>query len=249
MKITYIYNSCYLIEYDNYSLLFDFYQDVEKEPGVQWINDYLLSKPQDLYVFVSHSHHDHFNPEILTWKENKANIHYIFSHELIDAGVLEPSEDIRFLDRGEAWSDDNIHVQAFGSTDTGGSFLLTIDGKKLFHAGDLNNWHWCGQVSRMETAAAENHFLCELELVTEALHTLHVAMFPIDPRLGDDYMRGARQFVRRIATDYFLPMHFGDSYDKANAFEKDAQSQTCTYLPVHRKGESYEIIGESYKNA
>ncbi len=71
MIITYIFHSCYLIEFDQFSVLFDFYKDVPREEGKSWVRDYLLSKEQDLYVLCSHSHSDHFNPEILTWKKKE----------------------------------------------------------------------------------------------------------------------------------------------------------------------------------
>lgn len=242
MIVTYIYHSCYLLEFSRFSVIFDFYQDARKNENQFWVEDYLLSKPEDLYVFCTHSHADHFNPDVLEWKAQKNNIKYIFSKELLEAdAVNDSSEDILFLDKGDIFEDDCLKAQAFGSTDIGGSFLLTIDGKLIFHAGDLNNWHWNEEVPKIEASGYENNYLCELELLAESLKHLFLAMFPIDPRLGKDYMRGAEQFVRRVSTDYFLPMHFGDNYDQANAFEKFARQQNCNYLKITQKGESFKI--------
>lgn len=44
-------------------------------------------------------------------------------------------------------------------------------------------------------------------------------MFPVDSRIGTDYMRGARQFIERIKTAAFAPMHFGEDYRGGNAFQ------------------------------
>ncbi len=241
MTVTYIYHSCYLLEYESFSLLFDFYKDVQRDDGSYWIKDYLLSKPQDLYVFCTHSHDDHYNPEVLTWQSKKNNIQYIFSKELLDSGTVYNMHNIIFLDKTEKWEDHNLEVQAFGSTDIGGSFLLTVDGRRIFHAGDLNNWHWNEEVPPAEAASYENNFLCELELVTESLENLCLTMFPVDPRLGKDYMRGAEQFVKRISTNYFLPMHFGENYEQVNAFERYAKQQSCTYLKITHKGQTYKL--------
>ena len=241
MIVTYIYHSCYLLEFSRFSIIFDFYQDVRKNENQFWVKDYLLSKPEDLYVFCTHSHADHYTAEVLEWKSMKENIQFVFSKELLDAGIVEKSKEIVFLDKLEVYEDKNIKAQAFGSTDIGGSFLLTIDGKLIFHAGDLNNWHWNEEVPKIEAAGYENNYLCELELVAESLEHLFLAMFPIDPRLGKDYMRGAEQFVRRVSTDYFLPMHFGDHYDQVNAFEKFARQQNCNYLKITHQGESFNI--------
>jgi L-ascorbate metabolism protein UlaG (beta-lactamase superfamily) len=90
MVVTYIYHSGYAIEFDDFSILIDFHSDVKRDEKTYWVKDYLLGKQNDLYVLCTHSHPDHFNPEILLWKKEKPNIHYIFSvcflsHEAIKA--------------------------------------------------------------------------------------------------------------------------------------------------------------------
>lgn len=240
MKVTYIYHSCFVIEFDKFSLIIDYYKDVPRKEGGFWVKDYLLNKANDLYVLSTHSHADHFNPEILTWKEQKQNIHYIFSDDILTNENIS-NNDAYFLKKGEVFEDEFVRVQAFGSTDIGVSFLITTQGKKLFHSGDLNNWHWNEEVERDKALIYENSYLCELELVAESVEKLYLTMFPVDPRLGKDYMRGAEQFVSRIDTDYFLPMHFGDNYEKANAFGKIAEKHNCRFLEIHKKEETFII--------
>lgn len=241
MTVTYIFHSCYLLEFDGFSILFDFYKDVKRDDGRYWITDYLLGKEDDLYVFCTHSHSDHFNPEILTWGLRKSNVKYIFSQEVMDSVDISAHTQIVFLDKLQVYEDNRIKVKAFGSTDIGGSFLVNVSGQRFFHAGDLNNWHWNEEVSKLESAGYENSYLCQLELLAENVDQLYLAMFPVDPRLGKDYMRGAEQFVNRISTDYFLPMHFGENYEKANAFSRYARLQNCTYLKVAKKGQSFKL--------
>lgn len=241
MTVTYIFHSCYLLEFDGFSLIFDFYKDEVRDDGRFWINDYLLEKPDDLYVFCTHSHSDHFNPEILKWGETRPNTQYIFSKEVMENHDISVYQDIVFLDKLQVYEDDRLKIKAFGSTDAGGSFLVNVSGQRFFHAGDLNNWHWNEEVPKLEAAGYENSYLCQLELVAENIDQLYLAMFPVDPRLGKDYMRGAEQFVSRISVDYFLPMHFGENYDKANAFSRYARLQNTTYLDVHKKGQSFEL--------
>ena len=240
MTITYIYHSCYLIEFQELSLLFDFYKDVARSDGSCWVTDYLLKKEEDLYVFCSHSHSDHFNPEILSWSKKKKNIKYIFSEELLQSKKLLP-ENVLFLRKEESYSDHRIKVKAFGSTDVGCSFLVGCESKLFFHAGDLNNCHWKEEVDADEALTYENNFLCELELLSEKSEDLHVAMFPLDPRLGNDFMRGGEQFVSRIKTDYFLPMHFGENFNLVNMFAEIASKYNSKYLPITHHGQSYEL--------
>ncbi len=240
MTITYIYHSCYLIEFEGFSILFDFYSDTRRKDGSWWVDDYLLGKADDLYVLCSHSHDDHFNPEILAWKERKKNIRYIFSHELLESGKTGP-DDALYLDKGEVFRDARLSIRAFGSTDAGSSFLVDYQNRKFFHAGDLNNWHWSEEVSAEEALSYENQYLCELELLAEQASRVYLAMFPLDPRLGKDFMRGAEQFVSRIKTDLFLPMHFGEGYDQVNRFAEVAASHDCHFLALSHRGQSFSF--------
>ena len=240
MTVTYIYHSCYLIEFDEFSILFDFYEDTLREDGRYWITDYLLNKDEDLYVFCTHSHSDHFNPEILSWKNKKTNIRYIFSHEILESKNVK-DDVVVYLKKEESYRDHRIKTKAFGSTDAGCSFLVRYNNQLIFHSGDLNNWHWRDEVSAEEALSYENNFLCELELISEKSDKLHVAMFPIDPRLGTYFMRGAEQFISRIETKYLLPMHFGDKYDKVNQFESKTFENECTYLPITKRGQSFNL--------
>ncbi|NLI99541.1 MAG: MBL fold metallo-hydrolase [Bacteroidales bacterium] len=240
MTITYIYHSCYLLEFDEFSVLIDFYKDTKREDGRKWIAEYLLQKEEDLYVLCTHSHTDHFNPEILTWKKNKRNIRYLFSDELLTSGKVE-ANDALFLRKEESFRDHRIQLKAFGSTDAGCSFLIGCDGRLIFHAGDLNNWHWNEEVSKEEALGFENSYLCELELLSEKTDDLFVAMFPVDPRLGRDYMKGAEQFVSRVHTKYFLPMHFGEAYESANRFKDIAAKYGVTYLSLFHPGQSFSL--------
>ncbi|MDD2244768.1 MAG: MBL fold metallo-hydrolase [Dysgonamonadaceae bacterium] len=240
MRVTYIFHSCYVVECEGFSMIFDFYKDTKQTDGSMWVNDYLLNKKEDLYVFCSHSHPDHYNNEILRWKERKKNVHFIFSNEVAES-TGEKLADVVYLDKCSIFEDENLMVKAFGSTDIGGSFLIKVGEKYIFHAGDLNNWHWSEEVPSAEALIYENNYLCELELMAEDVEHLFLAMFPVDPRLGKNYMKGAEQFVSRIQTNYFLPMHFSEQYESANAFADIAKTHNCKYLTLSHQGQSFKI--------
>ena len=38
-----------------------------------------------------------------------------------------------------------MKVHGFKSTDEGVAFLIETEGKRIYHAGDLNNWVWEGE--------------------------------------------------------------------------------------------------------
>ena len=139
------------------------------------------------------------------------------------------------------YEDPNIRIEAFGSTDVGISFLIDLQGVRLFHAGDLNNWHWSEESTPQEIRKAEGDFLAEVKCLQQTAPSVDVAMFPVDNRIGKDYMRGAEQFVERIKTTIFVPMHFSEEYKGGNAFREFTESKGCRFLSITHRGESFDI--------
>lgn len=239
MKLIYIYHSGFAIEADNCTIIIDFFKDTEGlTKGI--VHDYLLKKSQKIYVLSTHSHADHFNKNILNWRKERSDIQYIFSKEILDSRHLK-DEDITYLDILKIYSDDNIKIQAFGSTDIGGSFLIECEGKKIFHAGDLNNWHWDEESTDEEILEAEDNYLNQLTLLSEHVSHLDLVMFPVDIRLGKNYMLGAKQFIDTIKTDNFAPMHFIKDYDSANAFESYAKQKGVRFFEIKEKGDTFNF--------
>ncbi|MCL1943707.1 MAG: MBL fold metallo-hydrolase [Candidatus Azobacteroides sp.] len=240
MKINYIYHSCFVIETGDFSMIIDYFKDSGKTSDTGMIHDQILHRPEKLYVLSSHVHSDHFNPEILKWKEIHPDIQFIFSSDIREEGKAKSSDAV-FLKKYDVFSDESITVKAFGSTDAGISFSIEAGGKKIFHAGDLNNWHWNEEASPEYAKEAELFFLKELDDLHREEKHFDVAMFPVDNRLGKDYMKGPRQFIDRINAGLFLPMHFGENYDEGNAFEPYAESKGCRFGKITCKGQSFTI--------
>lgn len=233
MKLTYIYHSGFVIEGECFTLIVDYFQDTDDH----FVEQNLPVFKGKVYVLASHWHPDHFNAEILKWKQQRADIVYIFSKDILRKRLVQ-STDADFILKGQVWEDDVVRVQAFGSTDVGVSFLIEAEGRKIFHAGDLNNWHWSEESTPEEIAVCERHFLKEVDLLAKTTNTLDLTMFPVDPRQGKDYMLGAEQFIDRISTKLFAPMHFSEAYEQANAFRKYAEKSGVDFICWTAKGES-----------
>lgn len=240
MRLTYIYHSGFAIEADGFAILVDYYKDTGKLPDNGFVHDVLLKRPGTLYVLASHFHPDHFNPDILRWKTVKKEIVYILSKDILKRGRAG-KEDAIYMKKGDVYQDTNLRIEAFGSTDAGISFLMEAEGIRLFHAGDLNNWHWQDESTSEEAAEAEANYLKELDDLVKVTNQLDVAMFPVDPRIGTNFMRGAQQFVDRIQTGMFVPMHFWERPAEVVAFGPYAESRGCRYVLLAVPGESTDI--------
>lgn len=240
MKGIYIYHSGFALLDEGVTVIIDYYKDSADRPLTGVVHGELLSRPGKLYVLASHVHADHFNPEVLTWKEMRSDVQYLFSKDILEGGKSD-LWDACYLDKGNVWTDGVLEVEAFGSTDAGISFLLRWDGKIIFHAGDLNNWHWKEESTEAEVREAERAYFDELDVLARRTDRMDLVMFPVDPRLGEDYMLGAKQFVDKFRVDRFVPMHFDDAYDKANAFREYAESRGARFVELNYKGENFMI--------
>lgn len=87
----------------------------------------------------------------------------------------------------------------------------------------------------------ERHFLCELTDITRYTRSMDVVMFPVDPHLGREYMRGPRQFVEQIKTSIFVPMHFDEAYDKAAAFAPIAREYGAVMPEIRSRGQKISL--------
>lgn len=242
MRITYIYHSGFAIEGDGYTILIDYYKDTNtpaSDGHSNYVHDVLLSKPGKLYILSSHFHPDHFNPEILKWKALRPDAIYILSKDILRHRRAPREATPYWLIKGSEYRDETLYVKAYGSTDVGISFYFEVDGLRLFHAGDLNNWHWMDESTPAEWHAAENAFLKERDDLFNDHPKLDVAFFPVDARLGKQYMRGPEQFIQKIKTGLFIPMHFSfTSAEQANAFRPTAESYGCRFFAIHTPGDS-----------
>lgn len=236
MTLTYIYHSCFVVHNEHLSIIFDYYKD---SPDA-WIQKHILSFKGKIYVMCSHSHHDHFNERVLHWKVLNPDIQYIFSKDILDEGYCK-AHDAVFLNKFETYQDDLISVKAYGSTDLGISFAVEADGKRIFHAGDLNNWHWKDESTPEEVSEAEQFYLAELDALANDYSMFDVAMFPVDPRLGSDYSRGAIQFLERINVKLFAPMHFWEKYEEANKFQKITDTFGSKFFTITKEGDSVRV--------
>lgn len=78
MEITYIGHSGFLVELEHTALLFDY-----------WQGDFTLPAGKRLYVFASHRHPDHFNPEIFNLKAGHPEVQFILSDDIWQSRVPE----------------------------------------------------------------------------------------------------------------------------------------------------------------
>jgi L-ascorbate metabolism protein UlaG (beta-lactamase superfamily) len=203
MKITYIYHSGVMVELKDVVLLFDY-----------WKGEFTFPADKRRTIFISHAHHDHYNPAVLDMD----------AVVIADAAIPNNQKNMHSVNPGDVLKLGDLTVSVFGSTDEGVSFLVEVDGKRIFHAGDLNDWHWRDESTYDEIKEAKLKF--EAEIAKIPLVHLDLAMFPVDARMGSGFYEGADRFIEKYKPDYFLPIHFTAQIGRVDEFARSAKNAT-----------------------
>jgi L-ascorbate metabolism protein UlaG (beta-lactamase superfamily) len=179
-----------------------------------------LGKPECVVALASHFHGDHFSPWIFDLRRRWPQTQYVLSADISVHRKRNIPTDVavRFVEKGQQAQLQGIDIAAWGSTDEGISFHISWGGRQIFHAGDLNCWHWQEESSPEQIRKATEWFESELEEVSKGVPALDAAFFPVDPRMGKDYYRGAVRFAQVMRPKIFVPMHFGSELNPPTAF-------------------------------
>ena len=227
MKVMYVYHSCYTVELARHFLVFDYYKgDLPPFPAGK----------QPVF-FVSHAHYDHYQPRIWEYANSTSAPVYV-----VDQGVPLPElPDIHAVSCNQTYSIEGIQVRTLRSTDEGVAFLLRIGKTTLYHAGDLNWWHWEGASVR-ENDHHRYAFFHELKKLRGT--KLDVAFLPLDPRQEGNAWWGIKAFVEAVHISHVFPMHFGDKTEAMNAYLEKELKPYPMIEKVCRCGQEF-FLGES----
>lgn len=239
IKITYLYQSGFKIELDNYLLVIDYYK-----------GDLELESDKDVIFIVTHGHSDHYNPEIFTMKGSE-KAKYILSSDIENPAygqededgkilklsssnmetermkiVYDPKRSLR-LSPGQSFSFAGLSGQAFGSTDQGISIYFKLGPLALFHAGDLNAWKWPSFTIEDQKKEVEDYLKIIKEISDKPID---IAFGPVDPRLGKNAFLGAEYLLNYLKPQMFFPMHFQDNIEICNEFVNRARDISPAYV-------------------
>lgn len=236
LKITYLFHSGFTIETNTDFIVIDYFRDnclKQKMRDCGQLCKDCLPKDKKITFFVTHSHYDHFDKEIFNLSEDA---HYLLSDDI----KINESERIKVCGPYEKFVFNGIDVETFGSTDEGLSYLITVENKRIFHAGDLNWWHWEGE-TEIEKSKAKSDF--EFEIKKLMGKDIDIAFFPVDPRLEKAYYYGGKYFIEKIKPKNFIPMHFQDSYTITTKFKNLMESKytDTKVFSLNKRGEVIEL--------
>lgn len=237
MNIIYLGHSGFLAETADAYFIFDF---IRGELPV-------LSEGKRLYLFVSHAHKDHWNSDLFLDKQIQ-NANGI----ILGFDIKEPFEKIArenpllenlpilWADPHESIKTEDFICNTLLSTDEGVAFLVKAEKEVLFHAGDLNWWHWNEDPEERNLERADN-FKREVDLL-KGVH-IDAAFVPLDPRQEDAYRFCMDYCMETLDADHFFPMHFWEDYELSRRYQESLKE---THPDYFRKFHLITFEGERF---
>ena len=224
MKVTYLEHSGFLLEMESIYCLFDYYRG----EFPKWDCDKKMAE------FVSHAHYDHFRKEIFRLRDYFSDICFILSSD-IDTPA---DKDIIFIGPNEETDVFGMNVRTLRSNDQGVAYLLHCGGRTIYHAGDLNWWHWEGESEAFNKMIRRTY---QSEINKLQQEKIDLAFVPVDPRLGEQYCWGLDCFMKRTDTKYVFPMHFWENYKVFDRLmlEKCTEEYVDRIVKIEREGQTF----------
>ena len=184
-------------------------------------------EPADL-ILVTHGHQDHFDKDLLK-KIRKLGKPVIAPENLkkdmkgIVVWDLSPGQFMKMADGSATiWAVQAYNVKRFRSPGNpfhpkgyGVGYVLKVDGKKIYHAGDTD-------------------LIPEMEKLLD----IDVALLPSGDTYTMDSMEAAEAAIL-IKPKVAIPMHLKDS--DPEVFKKEVEAKSSTKVVILRNGEEYTL--------
>jgi ankyrin repeat protein/L-ascorbate metabolism protein UlaG (beta-lactamase superfamily) len=197
--IWYLRHSGWAIKTKSALLVFD-YWDNDPAPDEKLLANGHI-RPEELkdypvYVFASHDHGDHFDPQILEWKKTIPNIAYIFGFEPgMKEGIVSLAPRVQK-------TIGPLTITTIKANDAGVGFAVQVDGLTIFHAGDHSN-------NTLEEAG--NDFFPEIDFLAQKGIRPDISFFLNMYGCGstnpEAFQKGIFYAVDKLKIKSVLPMH------------------------------------------
>jgi len=96
-------------------------------------------------------------------------------------------------------------IETLNSTDEGVAFIISVNGKTIYHAGDLHLWSWNHKSEENNIKNTEEY---RNEIGKIKNRHFDVAFLVLDSRQEDKFHLGFDYFMKSTDTDKAYPMHF-----------------------------------------
>ena len=237
-RVWYLGHSGWGIQTAGHFLVFDYHELGRPSDDPALANGSIFPREvagQQVTVFVSHEHQDHFNPLILGWRDEIPDLTYVFGfrpEESQRSGLPEEFPAYEYVAPRETRDIAGIKVTAIESNDSGEGFLVEVDGVSILHPGDHAN-------RRRDFSGP---YRAEIDFLAAAGARPDIAFFPISGcGFGDleAVKLGVYYALDTLTPKLFLPMHGGNQGSRYPEF-----IEGCGDRFPHTQLEALEFKGD-----
>ena len=236
--VWHLYHSGFALRTAHHLLIFDYWPGNDIPPDKKGLAAGLIDpneiKGEDVIVFISHEHEDHFYRNCIEWKDKVKTIHYVVPPEVsrTDNRFASQEDSIISIAPNNTANIKDVWVKTLLSTDSGVAFLVKTDGLTIYHSGDHACWNWNNDPN------AESHFVTELLKPLDG-EDIDIAMHVCDPRLKASGWGGIGAFTQKYKPRMVAPMHLWGKYKETQEIEsflKSIKSQS-SFWAIQGRGD------------
>jgi len=230
--IWYTGHSGWVVKTKDHVLVFDYWQR-GREPDNCCLNNGWIApeelKNENVYVFVSHSHGDHYDQRIFDWNEKVDNITYVFGFPSTDKRA-----EINYIEPRNQKKVGDVKVTTLASNDSGEGFIVEVDGVKILHPGDHAN----------KNDEMTDDYKSEIDYFASNYSDVDIAFFPISGcgfRNKTAVYNGVYYAIEKMNPKLVLPMHgLGREYQYEEfAEEAGKKGYDAKYACAANKGDRF----------
>jgi ankyrin repeat protein/L-ascorbate metabolism protein UlaG (beta-lactamase superfamily) len=234
--VWYLKNSAWAVRTNQHVLILDYFASQPSPDQPSLANGRIIPSDlanEEVLVFSSHEHGDHYDSTIFAWRNQIPKIAYIFGHQPPDLTGYEymaPRTERTF---------GNVKVQTIRATDAGVGFLVEVDGVVIYHAGDHANG----------VVGLHAPYTDEIDYLSSMGKSIDLAFMPISGcSLGtpESVKEGVYYALRKLQPKVFFPQHAMNAEFRLREFADQARAdgfttQTCA---AQNPGDSFRISAQ-----
>jgi len=236
----------YLIKTRNHCLIFDYSSGRVTPTQPSLANGYINPSDlasNDVTVFVSHEHRDHFDSTIFGWPGKIPQIQYVFGFEpdSLDEGARQGYTDqpYEFVGPGMTKTINGMQVLAVRSNDAGVGFVITVDDLTIYHAGDLAGWR----------SNEREGFISQIDSIYAAVDSVDIALVNVTGCHHQDTValaEGTAYTLTKLHPKLVIPTHGSGReyyYSQFMGKFKDQFPNLLSFCPLGRGDAARFTVG------
>jgi L-ascorbate metabolism protein UlaG (beta-lactamase superfamily) len=231
------------IKTKNHFLIFDYWEQGGKPDEPSLANGHIDPSEidsQNVSVFVTHEHQDHFDLAISAWEESVADIQYFFGFkpeelpQFAESGYAGPA--YQYVGPHMTIENGGIEIMTIEANDAGVGFLVQVDGLNIYHAGDHAGW----------IEGEREGYTKEIDYLAEHVDKVDFAFLNITGCHCRDEValkESIEYALQKLHPTYFIPTHALDREYLYREFAEGAEEEgwaTQVIYPENR-GDHFQL--------